>query len=157
MIGHNPFFFFRCANGFHTSSAASPVIVFVLGLDFDFATSLCDRALSFFPSPLEDTRPFLLSPCTRPSTTSASSAAALSSPRSARPSRRRAARATRYRVLTRAGAGVRLGRLRVGEEGTSCEEEDLDRDWEVPSKAYGAVDGRESEAALLVLPLVLAA
>jgi hypothetical protein len=155
MTGHNPFFFFRCANGFHTSSTASPVIVFVLGLDFDFATSLCDGALSFLPSPLEDTRPFLLSPCTRPSATSASSAAALSSPRSARPRRRRAARATRYRVLTRAGAGVRLGRLRVGEEDNSWEKDDWD--WEMPSKAYGAVDGRESEAALLVLPLVLAA
>jgi len=52
---------------------------------------------------------------------------------------------------------VRLGRLRVGEEDNSCEEEDWDWDWEVLSKAYGAVDGRDSEAALLVLPLVLAA
>jgi hypothetical protein len=47
---------------------------------------------------------------------------------------------------------VRLGRLWVGED-NSCEE-----DWEVLSKAYGAEeDGRESEAALLVLPLMLAA
>lgn len=122
-------------NGFHTP--ASPVIVFAFGLGFDFAASFSKRALSFLPSPL---RPFLPCPCTRPST-SASSAAALSSPRSARPSRRRAARATRYRVLTRAGAGVRLGRLRAGED------------------SGGAASGTEhdgseraSDAALLVLP-----
>jgi hypothetical protein len=141
---------FRCANGFHTP-VVSPVIVFVLGLDFDFSASLSDRVLSFLPPPLEETRPFLLTPCTRPST-SASSAAALSSPRSARPSKRRAARATRYRVLARAGAGVRLGRLRVGEDNGGEE----DWDWEVLSRACGAEEGRESEAALLVLPLVLA-
>ena len=102
IVGHASF---RCASGFHTSSA-SPVNVFVFGLIL--AASFSKRFFSFFPFSL---RPFLLCP-----PTSASSAAALSNPRSVKPSRRLAARATRYRVLTRAGAGVRLGRLRVGED-----------------------------------------
>ena len=91
--------------------------------------SFCERALSF-------RAPRLFSPCTRPSTTSASSAASLSSPRSVRPSRRRAARATRYRVRGRAGAGVRLGRLRTGDEDAGAAQ-DAD-----PA-------GSESDAALL--------
>lgn len=112
-------------------------------LDLDLvALSFSKRAFSFLPSLallLESLLP-LLCPCTLPSTTSASSAAALSKPRSARPSSRRAARATRYRVLTRAGAGVRLGKLCMGEEDEKDEKE-----------------GRGSDAALLVVPaLVLA-
>lgn len=120
---------FRCASGFHTS--ASPVIVFIFGRDF--AASFPERDFSFLPWP------FLL----RPSTPSASSAAALSNPRSAKPSRRRAARATRYRVLTRAGAGVRLGRLRAGDDEKEVVEALL-------------LGGRESESetALLVLQLL---
>ena len=148
IMGHDVSF--KCANGFHTSLLASPVIVFVFGLDL--TASLPDFAFPFLPSPLElPPPPFLLTPCTRPSTPSASSAAALSSPRSARPSRRRAARATRYRVLTRAGAGVRLGRLRVGEEYNGDE-----RDWEEPPGMWVSDGGSESDAALLVLPLPLA-
>ncbi|KAH9988824.1 hypothetical protein BJV74DRAFT_462698 [Russula compacta] len=90
-----------------------------LDLDLTASLSLSKRALSFLPpppAPLLESLLLLLCPCTLPSTTSASSAAALSKPRSAKPSSRRAARATRYRVLTRAGAGVRLGMLCVGEE-----------------------------------------
>lgn len=149
IMGHDACF--KCANGFHTYLSASPVIVFVFGLDL--TASLPDFAFSFLPSPLElpPPPPFLLSPCTRPSTPSASSAAALSSPRSARPSRRRAARATRYRVLARAGAGVRLGRLCVGEEYNGDE-----RDWEEPPGRCVRDGGSESDAALLALPLPLA-
>ena len=146
IMGHDASF--KCANGFHTSLAASPVIVFDFGLDL--TASLSGFVFPFLPSPLPPP-PFFLSPCTRPSTTSASSAAALSSPRSARPSRRRAARATRYRVLARAGAGVTLGRLRVGEE--------VDGDESVWEELPGMCvrdDGSESDATLLVLPLPLA-
>jgi len=148
-MGHDASF--KCANGFHTSLGAPPVIVFVFGLDL--TASLSDFVFPFLPPALElpPPPPFLLSPCTRPSATSASSAAALSSPRSVRPSRRRAARATRYRVLGRAGAGVRLGRLRVGEESNGDE-----RDWEEPPGMCVRDDGSESDAALLVLPLPLA-
>jgi len=140
-MGHDASF--KCASGFHTSLGAPPVIVFVFGLDL--TASLSDFVFPFLPPP------FLLSPCTRPSAASASSAAALSSPRSARPSSRRAARATRYRVLTRAGAGVRLGRLRVGEDNNGDE-----RDWEELPGMCVRADGSESDAALLVLPLPLA-
>jgi hypothetical protein len=149
-MGHDASF--KCANGFHTSLPASPVIVFVFG-GLDLTASLSDLVFPFLPSPLElpPPPPFFLSPCTRPSTASASSAAALSSPRSVRPSRRRAARATRYRVLARAGAGVTLGRLRAGEEDNGDE-----REWEEPPGMCVRDVGSESEAALLVLPLPLA-
>jgi len=130
--------FFKCANGFHTSeSSAAPLLVVVFTGTLPLTFSAC--LFSFLPSPL---KPFLLlCPCTRPSIISASSAAALSSPRSVKPSNRRAALATRYRVLTRAGAGVRLGRLRVGEG------EDL---LGTPTRR-----GRESDVVLLLLPLLL--
>ncbi|SRR6266403_4511799 len=136
IVGHASF---RFANGFHTSSA-SPVNVLVFAFVFGLVlpTSFSERVFSFFPFPLW---PFLLCPWTRPSTPSASSAAALSSPRSAKPSRRLAARATRYRVLTRAGAGVRLGKLRAGE----------DEGWEVILLEQEGSES-ESDTALLVLP-----
>jgi hypothetical protein len=144
---------FRCANGFHTSEEPSLAAVPLLAagiLYFPFP-------LSFFPSP-----PFLLPPCTaRPSIPSASSAAALCNPRSAKPNNRRAALATRYRVRTRAGAGVRLGKLRAGEGDEAfvlffclCLGRDDDNDREVVEEpATGR--RRESEVALLVLVLVL--